>query len=499
MTVTSVAARGASVVAQLLLARFLAQGDFGIYAAALGVAGFVTAFRDAGVSTYLVRYGLRDYDRLAAPVFWLAMAVNVAGGVVLAGIGLYFQFGPGAGHAVEGSTFHDPRFPAMLYVIALSMPLGTPSSVLRTKMRLDLQFKQLSLMGFSSAMLRYVGSVLLALAGVGAMSFVLPMLAIAVTEWVWSQVCTRDRSWWGKPALATWPAMIRETKWLLLGTLGSVIYNMGAYFAVAYFVPAAVVGVYFFAYQMTQQICALITANLQQVLAPVLVHLDEHTERLRLAGVRTLRVLSAFSVPLMLGMAVVIDPLERLILGTWREAVLPIIIFGALTPMALTWGLTYSIYTSKGRFQAWAWWSLAEGLVVTVAAVVAAAVWGTALSISLATALAMMVTRFAMTIAAMGLLGVRPREVIVECTVPWAIGLVAGALSMWAAEAVAPGAGAATEQASDIIKFLLAGTLFCALYALGLRLLQPGTVRESMSMVPAKFRPLAANIMLMRA
>lgn len=496
MTITSLAARAASVVAQLLLARLLAKSDFGIYAAALGVAGFVTAFRDAGVSIYLVRYGLRDYKRLAAPVFWLAMAVNVAGGVVLAGIGLYFQFGPGSGGAVEGSTLHDPRFPAMLYVIALSMPLGTPSSVLRTKMRLDLQFKQLSLMGFSSAMLRYVGSVLLALAGVGAMSFVLPMLAIAVLEWVWSQVCTRDRSWWGRPALSTWPEMIRETKWLLLGTLGSVVYNMGAYFAVAYFVPAAVVGVYFFAYQMTQQVCALITANLQQVLAPVLVHLDEHTERLRLAGVRTLRVLSAFSVPLMLGMGVVIDPLERLILGgAWREAVLPIIAFGALTPMALTWGLTYSIYTSKGRFQAWAWWSLAEGAVVTVAAVAAAAVWGSALSISLATAVAMMLTRFAMTIAAMGLLGVRPREVIIECTAPWAIGLAAGAVSMWAATEAAPGTGVA----SDIIKFVLAGTLFCGLYAVGLRVLQPRTVRESMSMVPAKFRPMASNIMLMRA
>lgn len=500
-TISSVLSKLASVVAQLLLAKLLFQSDFGLYAAALGVAGFVTAFRDAGITTYLVRYGVREYARLAAPVFWLAMAVNLIGALALTGIGLYFQFlGPAAsataGASSDVSPLADPRFPAMLYVIALSMPLGTPGAVMRTKMRMNLQFRELSILGFATAMLRYVGSVLLALGGVGALSFVLPILAIAIVEWVWSQFSTRDTHWWGRPALRTWPAMIRETKWLLLGTLGSVVYNMGAYFAVSFFVSATIVGVYFFAYQMTQQVCALITANLQQVLAPVLVHLDEQTDRLRSAGVRTLRVLSAFAVPLMIGQAVVIEPVEQLVLsGKWREAVVPIMLFGALTPMALTWGLTYSIYTSKGRFQAWAWWSVFEGALVTLAAVAAAWLWGSPLAISLATAVSMLVTRTAMTVAAMKLIGVSTRDTLFECGAPWIIGLLAGAATLGISTVAFERTGVWTNTAN----LFVSGALFCVLYAAGLRMLLPVTLRESLSMVPARFRPLASLMMGFRS
>ena len=66
MMLGSLFSRIASLVAQLGLAKLLAKDDFGLYATAIGVAGFVTAFRDSGVSMYLIRHGLRDYAKLAA-------------------------------------------------------------------------------------------------------------------------------------------------------------------------------------------------------------------------------------------------------------------------------------------------------------------------------------------------------------------------------------------------------------------------------------------------
>jgi PST family polysaccharide transporter len=488
MTAAALLTKVASVAAQLVLARLLLPSNFGLYAAALGVAGLVTAFRDAGVTTYLVRYGVRDYARIAAPVFWLAMAVNVAGGLVLVAIGLVLgtMSKPGA-----ESPLLSPDFPALLYVIALSMPLGTPGAILRTRMRLDLRFRELGVMSFVVAIIRYVGSTVLALAGAGAQSFVLPLLAIAIVEWVWGQAATRDRACWGRPAFDRWPEIIRETKWLLLGTLGGVIYNMGSYFCIALFVGSTAVGVFFFAYQLTQQVCALITTNLQYVLAPVLVHINDQSERLKNAALRTLRVLMLFAVPLMLGMTVTIDPVERLVLGgKWRDAVVPIMIFGALTPLALTWGLTYAILTSKSRFQAWAWASLAEGVFLTLAAAAAAAIDGSVLAISIATAVSMLVSRLLITLYCMNLLGVRTRTVLRTIAGAWLIGLVVAPAAIFIASRMA-GASAAVE-------IVLSGGLFLALFGLGCRITMPRTIADAMSVMPGRARGFVLRVMLLR-
>ncbi len=491
MTGAAVLTKIASVLTQLLLARLLMPTDFGLYAAAIGVAGFVTAFRDAGVTAYLIRYGLRDYAGLAAPVFWLAMAVNVIGGLALVGLGFVLGMMGRAGEPGTESPLFSPEFPALLYVIALSMPLGTPGAILRTRMRLDLRFRELSVMSFVVALIRYVGSAVLALAGVGAQSFVLPLLAIAVVEWVWGQASTGDRACWRSPDFKRWPAIIRETKWLLLGTLGSVVYNMGSYFCIALFVGSSTVGVFFFAYQLTQQVCALITTNLQSVLAPVLVHIHDQPERLRSAALRTLRVLMIFAVPLMLGMSVTIDPVERLVLGgKWREAVMPIVIFGALTPLALTWGLTYSILTSKGRFQAWAWASLGEGILVTAAATLASATVGSALAISIATAVSMLVSRLLITLYCMRILGVGTGAVLRTVCGAWAIGLGAAPISMLAAEHFGGGHAAA--------EIVIAAGVFVLLFGVGVRIAMPRTVADTITVLPARFRGLAERTMRLR-
>lgn len=481
MTGAAILTKFASVAAQLVLAWLLAPRDFGLYAAAIGVAGFVTAFRDGGVTTYLIRYGVREYDSLAGPVFWFSFIINVAAAAVLAGLGLSIGvIGRSLGLSSD-SPLLAAEFPALLYVIALSMPLGTPGAILRTKMRLDLRFRELSVMSLASSVVRYIGAMGLALSGAGAQSFVLPLLGIALLEWIWGQASTRDRAWLWPPGPARWPGIFEQSKWLLLGTLGSVVYNMGAYSLVALFVGAATVGMFFFAYQMTQQVCALITTNLQFVLAPVLVHIHDQSERLRAAALRTLRVLMIFAVPLMLGMSVTIDPVERLVLGgKWREAVIPIVIFGALTPMALTWGLTYSILTSLAMFRTWALLSLAEGALVTAAATAAAAMWGTSLSISIATAASMMLTRLWITIHSMRLVGVSAGEVVRASAGAWWIGLAAGFIAMVAGGALCGG--------NSIAQLLISGTVFGVLYTAGVRLAMPDSLADSITVAPGRMR-----------
>ncbi len=490
MTIASLLVKVAMVLSQLVLARLLTQTDFGLYAASISLAGFVLAFRDAGVTGYLIRYGVREYGGLAAPVFWLALAVNLVCASVLVALGMILSLWS----APEGSesAYLHPEFPALLYTIALSFPLGTPGAILKVKMRLDLQFRQLSALLFASSLARYVSLVLFAFVGAGAQSFVLPILVMALVDWVWSQAATRDRAWLGRPRLALWPTILREVKWLLLGTLGGVIFNMGSYSVVAFFVAASTVGVYFFAYQLTQQICALITMNLVMVLAPVLVHINDQPERFRGAAVRTLRVLMLFAAPLTLGLGLTFGPIETIILGgKWRDAVIPVIIFGALSPLVPTQGLTYSVLTSAGRFVDWAVGSLAEGLIIVAAAGAAALLDGSPLMISAATALSMVFTRIAITAHTMKRLGVSRRTVAGACAGAWAIALATAPVAYLAAKSLSFG--------NPIAEFFIAGTAFVALYGAAIRIVMPRSLAEALTMVPARFRGLAMQALNIRA
>jgi len=491
MLLGTIVTKIASVLAQLILAWLLAPKDFGLYAAAIGVAGFITAFSDAGVPTYLVRHGRSQYASLAAPVFWLALTVNSIAAALLVGVGVAIGVWRSRAGGGSDSPFAHPEFPGLLFVIALSMPLATPGGITRTLMRLDLRFGELSALTAVLALCRYVGSTILALLGAGAQSFVLPMLLVAIVQWVWTQISTRDQCWIGPPAFARWPGILRETRWLLLGTLGSVIYSAASYFCVALFVSAATVGVFFFAYQMTQQVGALVTTNTQAVLAPVFVHIRDQEERLREAALRTLRVLMVFAVPLMLGLAVVFDPMERAFLGgRWREAVVPVMVFGALTPLALTWGLTASIYNSTGRFKQWALGSIGEGAFVTAGSALGAVIGGSALSISIASACCVCVSRLLFTLHSMKVLGVRPAAAIGTCLGAWAIGLVCAPAAILIADLLA--------GRIPVLAFFARGLVFCAMFAVGTRLILPSSIVDALSMAPARWQKVFRRAIRLR-
>ena len=266
---------------------------------------------------------------------------------------------------------------------------------------------------------------------------------------------------------------------------------MGAYFIVAFFVSQSVVGVYFFAYQMTQQVVALITTNIQQVLAPALVHLVDEPERLRAAAVRTLHVLMLVAAPLMLGISVTIASFETLILGgKWIDAVAPIQVFGAFTPIALTWGLTYAILTSLGRFKAWAVGSVLEGVGVNLAAGAGALITGDAMGIAVATALAMCISRLSITVYSYGCLGVSALETTKACAPAWLLALACAALAMWL--------DASMQETHALVRFLVTGSVFSIGYAATVRMLLRSHLCDVLTVVPARLRPLVQRLFVLR-
>ena len=353
--------KGLSFVAQVTLGYLLTRDDWGVYAIAISIAAFVTVFRDGGVRELLVQRGQKDYEALRGPVFWMALSINASIAGVLAAIAVF-----------AADFYGQPAVRNLIWVLAATLLLDTPAQLLRAKLRIDLRFGTHARLDIASAMIRYGGAIALAFLDVGPMSFVLPLPLVAIFEWIVLSFVTGENLLDRRPHLGRWRKLLSDVKWLSLGTVVVVFATMGDYAVLGRLVPAAVVGSYYFAFQLSVHASMLAAANLNTVLMPALARVGDDIIRQSRATLRALKALSLIASPLSLGLVAIIDPLEQLIWGgKWRTAVGAIQILGVMLPIRLSFMVASSSLKARGHFRKWALLSLAQGAGLLVVAAVA--------------------------------------------------------------------------------------------------------------------------------
>jgi O-antigen/teichoic acid export membrane protein len=225
---------------------------------------------------------------------------------------------------------------------------------------------------------------------------------------------------------------MRHAGWLMLGALAMNLINMGDYFVIGFVVGPAVVGVYFFAFQLVAQMTVMLSDNLQQVLFPTLTRLQDEPERLRSATLRTLRAFSFLAAPASLGLAVTIPFIEQVI---WQgkfahDAVPAVQILCLFFAFRLTNGFTMSVLKARGAFQGWFWTTLVEGVGVVAAATLGAWLGGQPWTIALAVGVWAVISRLGITLYAVRPNEITPMEVADALLRPLLLAVAAGAVVM---------------------------------------------------------------------
>lgn len=472
--------RAASLLAQVVLGWILSKTDFGLYAVAISASTLAAVFKDGGVRQILIQRQ-RDYDMLVGPTFWMAGAFNAATGAVIALLAWPLAW-----------AYGDARLVPMMLVIALSQPLSTPGAILSTRLQIALRFREAASIQTVAALVRYVGAVVLALAGFGAMSFVLPLPVIALVEWAMAWWYTRDRLWTRPAGLSLWWDLFRQAKWIVIGTFGIAGINMGANVVIGLFVPLTVVGVYFFAYQIVIQIGLLLSANLVSVLAPVFARINDDPGRERTAAAKALRQVMLLASPLCLGLAATFAPLEFVIWrGRWADAADAVYIIGMLYPASVISSVAVSILQAKGLFRAWGISLIAIAAATVVSAAAGAAVHGSAIGIALYAGVGTMVSSLAVTMIGMARVGIQPGQIANAMAPVWLLAIGAAAIAMNLDLYLLTGAPA-------IVRVLAAGVSFCAVFGLSVRALAPDYLREGLTVTPAPVRNIAMTLLRLR-
>jgi PST family polysaccharide transporter len=535
MVASQVGAKFAMSVAQIILGWILSEDDFGVYASAIAFAAVLGGFRDGGVRELLIQRGAKNYAELVGPVFWLAFAINCVVALILAGASL-----------PVAAMFDDARMIPILLVVAVSLPLATPSAILQTRLRMDLRFPELAQMTTVSAMIRQFGSVVFALMGFGPVSFVLPLIVCGIYEALFCMRRVVERPWRLAARVREWGELLRSTRWLIFGAVSNIVLDQGGFLTLGLIVSKAVVGFVYFGFWAMMQTAVLLSFAVQQVLMPVIAKLNSEPERQRAAVLRAFKATLLISGGACVTLAAVMGPLESIIWhGRWEPAVLVVQVFGIFFAMRCTFGLTTAVLQAQGRFKRWSVITLTEGLFLVVLATIGAYVggWESGLGIqgpyglragptdvALWSAGALGLTRYLVGASVLSLCGASLRERLAALIPSWLLGGVAMLVSALADLAIFWGGGFTTHGwsgglglgpklvayfgasppiemigrgiwpfvAMEVVRLLVLGAICTLAYAALVRVFIRSHVEDTIAVMPAKLRRPVRRAFLLR-
>ncbi len=467
----------ASFIAQLYLGYVLSDGDFGLWATAAATQIFVGCFATGGTRKVLMARPA-EYNDLARPSFLISFWFNFVAATVLAvGAPIWFHFvRPGELSDSERQTIN-----VIVWVIAAALVVQSFGSSQRVKLGIDLRYKDFAVMSTVSAGLRHSSAIVLAFAGFGPLSLAFPVLVQAVVEAVmccW-MVGTLPR---GKPL--TWSLfldLMASAKWAIFATLGVTLVMQGNYFAISSVESLAVVGLYYWGYQLTVSAMQPFTGMLAGVLTPSFVRLNQDQKRQGAAFTRVVRTVVLAAAPVAvfstLTWPLLIHVMWR---GKWDAAIVVTQILALSTGLRTLQPMAVALLEARGQFKATAFLMLIDGITTVIAALLGA--WlGGLLEITAAVGVHRAVISVIECLWVAKQLGVGRRKLLLQILPPLLLTAAVGGLAWIPVRVFAPPARLYEWMA-------LSGVAMILVYTLAARLIMPVRFGEVIDLMPGKLR-----------
>jgi O-antigen/teichoic acid export membrane protein len=347
----------------MILARLLVPGDFGLIGMAVAVTGFVSLFRDLGLSQATVQRESITHADVNA-LFW----VNVAVSSMLALITV-------ACAPLLGWFYGDSRVTGITMALAAGFVLGGIAVQHQALIDRQMRFTSRGAVDVGSLAVGAVAGVVAAMLGAGYWSLVVQTLAMTLASAIGFWALSRWRP--GRPA---WSGAARSmlhfgghlTGFQVVNYFGRNIDNL----LIGRVWGAGPLGLYTRAYQLLMLPIRQINAPLASVGLPALGRLRGEPERYRKVYLRVLEKIALITMP---GVALLIatsDWVIRLVLGPGWEGAGTIFtwlgVAALIQPVANTTGwLFISQERGKDMFR----WGLI-GTAVSVVAIVVGLPWG---------------------------------------------------------------------------------------------------------------------------
>jgi O-antigen/teichoic acid export membrane protein len=332
-------------ISTIILARLLAEDDFGLVAYAITTIGFLDVVSDFGIGAALVYYP--DDNRRASTAFWLNLVVRT----VLFAASWFLA-------PLAGVYFRDDRVTEVTRVLALTFPIDALGDIHGWMLRKRLDFGRTVIPDFLSAVTKGLASIIFAVLGYGAWSLIWGQIAGAIAS---SAVMWLITPW--KPTFEFDFGMAREllsygVHIVGVASLAMLLQNLD-YLLVGRYLGAEALGIYTLAFRLPDLIILQFARILSTVLFPLYTRMRDIPGSLAHGFYLTTRYVSLFTLPLGIGLALVAKPFTLVVFTEKWQEVIPILRWLAIYSVFLS--LAYnagSAYKAEGRPQVLTWLGL---------------------------------------------------------------------------------------------------------------------------------------------
>ncbi|MEZ5341267.1 MAG: oligosaccharide flippase family protein [Acidimicrobiales bacterium] len=265
--IASVVMRAGGLIGQVVAGYVLSAGDFGLFAATLGFGSISAAL----LSTLRPLFIERLTNNQSADALWrVILAFLTAAAVLLIGFA----------EPIAG-LINRPDATGVLRLMAPTLPLQFFQVIGIAKLSATFRFQDSSRILTVASLARHGSLILFALSGFGVASLVLPIYVESIV-----QVYLLRRS------AGPFPRLVGEVRgvvgrygqtlgWLLLCAVGLALTLSGDYLFITPLETAAIVGFYFFGYQLSSALTQPFTMAATSVLVPSFASIRSDLDRTR--------------------------------------------------------------------------------------------------------------------------------------------------------------------------------------------------------------------------
>lgn len=366
--VVTIASQGfkfaAMVVATVVLARLLRPADYGLVGMVAVVTGFVTLFKDLGLSAATVQHEEVTHAQVST-LFWVNVALSVGVAAITAVIAPLVAW-----------FYGEPRLTAITLAYCAGFLFGGLTVQHEALLRRQMRFGALSVAEVVALLSSIAATVLLAWYGAGYWALVGGHLSLSLVYLVCIWVAC---GWWPGP-----PSRDSDVRSMLVFGGNFTGFSVINHFArnidnvlIGRFWGSQQLGLYVKAYQLLLMPLDQINSPITTVAVPALSRLNDAPERYRSAYLRILEKVAMLTMPGIAFMIAVSDWLVLIVLGPqWTEAGR---IFAVLGIAALVQPITNTtgwLFITQGRTRHMFQWGLVGSTLIVISIVVGLP-WGT--------------------------------------------------------------------------------------------------------------------------
>jgi O-antigen/teichoic acid export membrane protein len=317
--------RLATALSQIVAAVYLSPTDFGVYAAAVGITTVTTALRAGGTGNHVQTMTPAEFECDAGRFFRYSIVFTAFGAVLTMALAW-----PIAHWFASSNAYPLRDLITTTLVIGGSFVVFNLNVFPRARMIAFLRLGEISLLDTITGAIKLFGTWVLARAGYGPMALAGSILIAQTVEscWTWLRSGLRPSSL--RPQGPWFRATFIEMRLPLVVGLMVTLNSQTDSLVGSAFLPAAVLGYYYFASQLAVQPASLVGNTLRSVFTATTAQVrgDENKEH---ASLRTIFNGAMVFMPLVtMLIPTVFDSFERTIWGgKWADAYYPVLILSA--------------------------------------------------------------------------------------------------------------------------------------------------------------------------